>query len=114
MFFLPCLVREFNGSWFGFSPSTFVSQTTLNTKFYQLNNGDSIELNDDWQFYFIAIKCLLIVDIKQHDEPPHNQLQKIVSNLASFKTFANNLCLASDKWCLGNKVLQIELNSMIA
>jgi hypothetical protein len=43
-----------------------------------LKNGGSIELNDGDRFYFIATKCLLIVDIKQCDEPPHNQLQSMI------------------------------------
>jgi len=59
-----CLVGEFNGNWFGFSPSDFVSQTTPIIKFYQLQNGDSIKLNDVDQFDFIAIECLLTMDIK--------------------------------------------------
>jgi hypothetical protein len=86
-----------------------------------LKNGDSIKLNDGNQFYFIAIECLLTMDIKQRDKPPHNQLQsmilqlqKITSNLASSETFANSFYLALDKFCLRNKILQIELNSMIA
>jgi hypothetical protein len=45
-FFLPWLIGEFTGNWFGFSHSTFVSQTTPITELYQLKNGDSIEQND--------------------------------------------------------------------
>jgi len=74
MFFLPCLVGEFNGNWFGFLPFVFVSQTTPSTKFYELKN-------DDGHFYIIATKCLLIVDIKQRDKPPHNQLQSTILQL---------------------------------
>ncbi len=42
------------------------------------------------------------------------EFQETTNNLTSFETFANNLCLALDKFCLGNKLLQIELSSMIA
>jgi hypothetical protein len=42
------------------------------------------------------------------------QLQEIFNNLASFETLVNSLYFALDKFCLGNKVLQIKLSSMIA
>jgi hypothetical protein len=42
------------------------------------------------------------------------QFQEIFNNLASSETFANSLYFALDKFCLGNKVLQIKLSSMIA